>query len=614
MVAGTVYMLAAPLMTWLQAPAGSVFAIYPWLLAATHWFAIRGSPRAAAAVAAATTLTILAGHPESSLAAISGAAVYLVVLLAFRARADLRDALSVGTRWLLAALLGVAGAAVVVLPFEGFLADSVTKATHGSTAPIPFYAVLQFLAPRLFGDAQPHTYGFAFSLTPVAGYFGVPALMLAVAAVWRHPRAPATAGLAATALAAGMANFGIAPVSWWTSHVPPWSDALMAGRVYFMIALPAAVGAGAGYAALTDRRMRPRGVAIVAAGVAAVTLVAFALAQARGLLEAPAPVRRDALLLAGAAIAAGAALLAGLGRLRAPLMLAATVVVAAVSVSELRGYNVILDPALAHPETPPSLRYLQARDWPFRVQPIREGGNMLNPNILAEHGLEALEGYDFPLDHRWSDFQAGALRYGGLLPERRVMVGQPEGAALTALRLFNVRYYVADPGAGPPKGFETVYDDADATVFRDPGALPRAFVVGATRPLSDAAALKELGRAGFDPRRVALVPEDSPRPATGGAYAPARVERLAPDHLRVHLDGTPGWLVVGNAYSEFWEAKVDGESADLHPTDFAAMGLPVTAAAKTVDIELDRTRPAIGALISLLALAGMGVLAFRRQR
>jgi hypothetical protein len=147
-VAGAVYMVSAPLTVWLQWPQAGAFGLYPWLLAATHRAWARPGRRSAAAA-----LTLLAGHPESALAALSGAAVFLIAPLAFQPR----RAPTVGKVWLLGVLLGAAGAAVVILPFLDSLNESVTKTTHTiGLHDLPLYTSLQFLAPHLFGDAQPH--------------------------------------------------------------------------------------------------------------------------------------------------------------------------------------------------------------------------------------------------------------------------------------------------------------------------------------------------------------------------------------------------------------------------------------------------------------------------
>jgi hypothetical protein len=613
LLAGIVYMLSAPLVVSLQWSIGTVYALYPWVLLATLRLAARPGQAPVAGVALAVTLTIAAGHPETALASVSSAGVLLIVLLVARARHDVGEAARIGALWLGAGALGVAGAAVVVFPFLDALGESITERAHTLfVGEVPLYAALQFVAPHLFGNGQPGLYGFAF-YSGVAGYFGLPALMLALVALWRWRRQPVAVGLAATALVALMATFGIPPVSWWVSEVRPWSDTFVAGRVYFVVALAGAVGAGGGYSLLTDRPLSLRRVLLISTAVASGIGAGVALAEARGLLEAPESVKWAALALTTVALLAGAGLLAGVGRVAQPVALTAVVAIAGLSTAELRGLNVTLPPDQAYPATPASIDYLQAQPWPFRVQVLRGRDTMVPPNVLAEYGLESLEGYDFPLSKRWSDLEGPGLQYAGLLPERRAMIGPPSPTALRTMRLFNVRYYLGDPHIGPFAGLRVAYRGPDALVLRDPRALPRAFVVRETLPLSDEQALARLAAPDFDPRRVALVPVDAPRLAGGSPdFVAARVHRLSPDHLRVDLPPGPGgWLVVGNAYSSAWKAEVDGARVRLRPTDYAATGLSLPAGARTVDLSLDRTLPLIGALVSLLALLSMALLGWR---
>ena len=86
LVAGTIYMLSGPLMLWLQYPLGSVFALFPWLLLATTRLSRDVTPGSIAGVGVAVALTVLAGHPESALIAVSAVAAYLIALIAFDRR------------------------------------------------------------------------------------------------------------------------------------------------------------------------------------------------------------------------------------------------------------------------------------------------------------------------------------------------------------------------------------------------------------------------------------------------------------------------------------------------------------------------------------------------
>jgi hypothetical protein len=414
-------------------------------------------------------------------------------------------------------------------------------------------------------------------------------------------------------------------VSWVVNHVRPWSDVTVADRGLYVIALTAAVAAGAGFTAVSRRPMRPRTAVLLAGGVLGATVVAWALVRSSGHLVAPAGVQHRALLLAAGWLAAGGALLVALGRVPSGAALVAALALVAGSLAGLANFNAILPPDQAYPAKPASIAALQRQPGAFRVGVIRHPGalSVLNPNAAALFGLDGIEGYDFPLSKRWSDLQTKVLRFPTLRAESAKAIGVPSGPALTAYRMMNTRFYVAGPGERPPSpGFRAVYSGPDATVLRDDAALPRAYVVAAALRLPYRQALDRLVRGDLDPRRLALVPPGAPslaeRSASGADLQPARVERLAPDHVRVHLArGSTGWLVLADAYAPAWKAEVDGRSARLWPTDVVAMGLPVTGRSRTVDFRLDRTSFWLGAGISLAGLAAIALLVavgLRRRR
>jgi hypothetical protein len=258
--------------------------------------------------------------------------------------------------------------------------------------------------------------------------------------------------------------------------------------------------------------------------------------------------------------------------------------------------------------------FLQQRPGAFRISPSKpslRAPTVFPPNTPALDELEAPQGYDYPQSARWSHFSTRVLgEVGKPSAEFPALVyARPRGPARTGLQLMNVRYYVAPPGAPPPgPRLRRVYDRADARVYEDRAALPRAYLVPATRPMSDPAALRLLARGGLDPRREAIVPRGAPAP-TGSGFGALDARRVDATHWRVSLPpGAGGWLVLANAYSPDWRAKVDGEKKDLYPTDYAATGLPVPRGARTVDIELDRTPIYAAAAISALGLLATAFL------
>jgi len=288
----------------------------------------------------------------------------------------------------------------------------------------------------------------------------------------------------------------------------------------------------------------------------------------------------------------------------------------AVVVADLawfHGYNVVAPERVQVPPATPGLRALERRPGPYRINVIRSADSlMLPPNTFANYGIEAVEGYDYPQSLRWFEFSRDVLGHVGPDIERRLARGPPSRAALTALRMMNVRYHVADPGTPlPDPAMRTLYDGGDARIFEDRGALPRAYVVPSVRPARHRAALDALASEQLDPRREALVPPDAAAkpPTRPGTLRTARVDSPAPDEIRVRVPAGPaGWLVLADAYSPHWKAQVDGREVRVRPTNFAEMGLGLGPGPHAVTFRLDRHSFWTGAVLSALALLAIVLL------
>ena len=182
--------------------------------------------------------------------------------------------------------------------------------------------------------------------------------------------------------------------------------------------------------------------------------------------------------------------------------------------------------------------------------------------------------------------------------------------------MVNTRYYVAAPNVRKPfDDFRPVYQGRDATVFEDPGALPRAYVVGSVRRLDHAEALASFRAGAVDPRRVAVVPPDTAATRGGACFRAATTRQLAPGHLRVVVPaGEAGWLVVAESHSPLWTASVDGRERPLHATNVALLGLPLGAGRHTVDLRVSTTHAVVGVVISLASLVALAGLALWGRR
>lgn len=612
MVAALIYMFCAPIVSWLQTPLGTVLTLFPWLILATERLRREPSPRRAAAAALVVGLSIFAGHPETAALSSAAAGVYLAAAMWGRRAASF--ARSFGA-FVGAHALGICLAAVVIVPFLSALDGSITSEVHGGHADLhlPLGSGLTLFMPNVYGEG-PEYRGPLFFYLSTTGYFGVAAMLLAAAGVWRLRAEPYVRGLIAATVVALMVIFSLPPVSWVVPHVPPYSTGLNF-RVFHVVALAGAVLAGAGLDSLLRRPLALRRVAMLAAGLMAFAGTWFAVQQLRGALPAPANAKPEAVLKLALFSALGALLLAAAGRRRARVVVVAAALVVVLDLAYMQDYNPLLRAEEAYPPKPPVVSFLQKRPGPFRISPSKpslEAPTVFPPNTPALYGLEAPQGYDYPQSARWSRFATRVLgEVGKPTAEFPALVyARPFGPARTGLQMMNVRYYVTPPGArAPGPALARVYDGDDARVYEDRAALPRAYLAPETLELPDGAALAALAGGALPPRRAAIVPPGAPAIRGGGRFRALDARRLDATHWRIALPrDARGWLVLADSFSKDWRAKVDGRETDLHPTNYAATGLAVPPGARTVDIEMDRTRIHIAAAVSGLALLAIVVL------
>jgi hypothetical protein len=296
-------------------------------------------------------------------------------------------------------------------------------------------------------------------------------------------------------------------------------------RVGAFAALVGAVCAGLGVQALNRRPVALRRFAI-GVGVAAITvLVVFLLSNRHPAVAAPGSVRVAAVERFLVMLALGAACVSALGRVRLRSAVVLVLVAVVVDLAYLQGYNVILPAAEAHPPRPPSVAALERQPGPFRISVLRPGVaglNALLPNSAALYRLESTEGYDFPAPRRWSDFSWYVLSQRALTRERTFSPARPTPGNLRGQRMVNTRYYLGPPGVPKPyPDFRTLYRGRDAVVYEDPGALPRAYVVGRVRHTDYRFGISLLEGGQVAPKREALVPPDAPGRAACSRWIPA---------------------------------------------------------------------------------------------
>jgi hypothetical protein len=151
-------------------------------------------------------------------------------------------------------------------------------------------------------------------------------------------------------------------------------------------------------------------------------------------------------------------------------------------------------------------------------------------------------------------------------------------------------------------------------LYNVPGENPPAWVASGVVKAPDEAALATLHDARFNAemqRRVALIDTASTLPViTDATTVPppstivATVRRPGNGQIVVDLSAPAqdgNMLIVSENFYPGWQARVDGKDTGVERADYVLIGVPLSAGARTIELQYESGRYEIGKLITLAA-------------
>jgi hypothetical protein len=606
---------------WLEWPQALAVGIAPLVLLAARRAARRPGLASGLRLAIASALSLLAGHPETTLFVVALAALYFLVELA---TARPRRPLAALLTGIGGGLGGLALAAIALLPFlEALPLTAQHLFRHEVYAGMAKRAPWPEAALHLLRNALPMVYGAPgqhevtrlpdLHAQAASAYAGSLALLAATAGALaagtrQRERRPARRFFAATAIFGAAAGAKV-----------PWLVDLGAALPLFDVALPEYF--------------------TVWAAIAVVPLAAFGI---DALLEGAARERAESWAFGGAIAGVVAIGLLAPGRIAAglprpyfglaaalwilPLVAAAFVVrhrrsagwIAAIWTLLLVGQRAAeLGPlwrsfpsAVFYPRVPP-LDALPASASPYRTT---AWGFEMVPNGSALWRLEDVRGYNAMTLRRMADVLPLWSREPGIWFNRVEDLGRP------FLDFLGVRFAIVPAGAAAPRDWHPLAKTAGSALFENPRALPRAFapervILGGTaeeRLRGMAAERRFAERAWIEP------PGEPPGAAAGESRNPrgqVTVERDGTGYLLRTGFAKPAWVVVAETAWPGWRADCEGRELPLGFANQAFLAIAAPAGEHLIRLHYFPASFAIGRRVTggaLVLALGLGFWSRRR--
>ena len=602
LVGAVTFMLSGVMAVWLHWSYASAVALFPALLAATERVHRRGNAVSVAIVAGVVTLLVFAGYPQG--AALAGLLAGAWALL--RARTAPRPGRFV-LLWGGGAALGLAGAAIQLLPFLDYLRASAVLAHRHEwmwRLAVPPRGVIATLMPFYYGSPMGGDFWGPLNFNEMTTSVGlVPWLLLplAVVAGWRDARVRFFLALGALA---AMLVFGVPLAGTVLAGLPPFSM-IIPTRMASFLALALAVLSALGLQAALDAppEVRERARRATRLGFVALVVVAFAFVASDALVFARRPMRLPitaqyvallgvvaaGMLLTVRLLVHGGGAARWVGLLGVQLAAAVPLVVAS---------NPVIDARLFYPDPPPLVRYL-------KETAAREHGRVLFnvpmvPNLGVIFGLDEVGGYDGITPRRIGDLvdPAGSLDSLG-----SGVLHVTTGLDSPLVDLVGIRHVAVPPGARPPASWPVEWQGPGGSVYTNPDAVPRAFLVFQARTcVDDAQALALLREGRMDPTQEVLVAICDGIPAVGprGTVADVDIREHAAGRVAIRTSAdAAAWLVLTDAWFPGWRAWVDGREQPVARANYGFRAIWLPAGRHEVEFRYRPRSLSWGAALSL---------------
>jgi hypothetical protein len=642
LIGGTIYMFASVAAWWLLLSYfhASVVWLLPVALAGTE-LVLRGRFRLGLSLCVGALCLTLFGNTQVSLYTALAVGFYAAWMSVVSWKNRSLDPPAILQRLgyiAVSVILALAIATVQLLPsLELIPLSHRAMVTDPSVVmPLPLHRLLTVLLPGIGGYPPDGTIWSSTNLFDSTMYVGILSLVLAVSAVWKCPTRYVAWGIVLI-LSAFVLALALPSPHILSTILPPLQLFPQLGRSLILaklgFALLAALGANAWL-----RRTSMHSDPLLRALVILLVILLFGAAIDFLIQEWPSPDAENhslaltALwnstrwLLSMSLVSGGVLALTSRWKVRAPY--SSTLLLSGIVFLDLAGFSAPLYTHSPYSEIfPPTpiTDYLQRQQTDRHFRVIGVPRTTLLSNSAMVYGLFDARGYSalYPLRILQYSFlvngkdlpteQFNSLRSTAHYSDHH-RVDLARFSNMQLLSLLNVEYIMIDNQyrPSPPldlSSLEFVMEQPGlrgAKLYRNPGVLPRAFLVGSAETVVDAAAAaRRLQDSEFDPAREVVLESNFELPSFAVPLS-SNVEIVSyePERVRIHVESDgPAWLLLTDTFYPGWEATVNGEEAPIYAADLLFRAVAVPAGSSTVEFAYNPASWRWGVRISLAALS-----------
>ncbi|MGH9720754.1 MAG: hypothetical protein ACRD8O_11125 [Bryobacteraceae bacterium] len=206
----------------------------------------------------------------------------------------------------------------------------------------------------------------------------------------------------------------------------------------------------------------------------------------------------------------------------------------------------------------------------------------------------------------------GIDHFGGYLASLSLNVNRVQGIG-TARRMYAVNYTVA-PERRSPDQIEVFTSKTGMKVFRNPAALPRAWIVHRATSIARADdAESALGAPSFDPRREVFLQGGVPELATCDGAEDARLIERTSNRVVIEANlKCRGMVIAAETFAPGWTATIDGRPAQVVEAYTFLRGVVAEAGKHRIELRYRPESVYWGGALTAMAFAGAAALSIRR--